>query len=129
MDGRQSTSAERGGLVAVLFLFASVALSSIWISIQKSSPTRVDSAKPTFIAAPDFRIDINSATAAEIRLLPGVGPELASRIIEHRNQVEAFRSLDDLLQVRGVGPSRLKQITPHIILIRRDDTQKLASQF
>jgi competence protein ComEA len=126
MDGRQSTRAERGGLVAILFLFASIAISSVWISIRKSPSASPDA---DWAATPEFRVDINSATAAEIRLLPGVGPELASRIIEHRNQIQAYRSLDDLLQVHGVGPSRLKQISPHINLDRRDDTQNLASQF
>jgi len=54
--------------------------------------------------SPD-RIDINSASSEELQKLPGVGPVLAGRIIEFRDNNGPFRSADELLLVQGIGPS------------------------
>ncbi|VAX40484.1 hypothetical protein MNBD_PLANCTO03-511, partial [hydrothermal vent metagenome] len=60
-------------------------------SISPSTP----SAPPT-TASPSRRININTATAAELDLLPGIGPALAGRIIDHRTTHGLFATLDDL---------------------------------
>jgi len=57
---------------------------------------------------PPFPIDINAASARELEALPRVGPALAQRIIERRNSVGAYRSLEDLRHVRGIGPATLR---------------------
>jgi competence ComEA-like helix-hairpin-helix protein len=49
-------------------------------------------------------IDPNTATAAELDRLPGVGPSLAARIVEERERAP-FRTVGDLTRVRGIGPS------------------------
>jgi competence ComEA-like helix-hairpin-helix protein len=49
------------------------------------------------------RMDVNHASAAELELLPGVGPSLAKRLIEARDQSGPFRKLEDLARVRGMG--------------------------
>ncbi len=55
-------------------------------------------------------IDINRATAAELETLPGIGPELAKRIIAAR----PYASVDDLDRVSGIGTARLEQIRPYV---------------
>lgn len=55
-------------------------------------------------------ININTATAAELELLPGIGPALAARIIEHREKYGAFRSVDELDRVKGIGPKILERV-------------------
>lgn len=55
-------------------------------------------------------IDLNDATAAELEELPGVGPAIAQRIIEHREKNGPFRSVDDLVEVSGIGPATLENI-------------------
>lgn len=60
------------------------------------------------------RIDINSATAAELDLLPGIGPALAERILASRRDIGPFRSIDDLDRVKGIGPRTIEKLRAHI---------------
>lgn len=64
----------------------------------------------------DFPLDINRATAEELELLPGIGAVLARRIVEYRQQVGRFHSVEELRQVRGIGAKRLEQIRPLVIV-------------
>jgi competence protein ComEA len=67
--------------------------------------------------AEDSRVlDLNAATAADLEALPGIGPVLARRIVEHRAQRGAFRRLDDLLQVKGVGPRLLEGLRARVMV-------------
>jgi competence protein ComEA len=59
-------------------------------------------------------LDINRATAAELEKLPGIGPSLARRIVEWRETRGPFRSVEDLLQVPGIGPKTLEGIRDKI---------------
>ena len=62
-----------------------------------------------------LRLNPNTATSAELQLLPRVGPVLAQRIIEHRNANAPFRTLGDLDTVRGIGPRTLSRLEPYLI--------------
>src|SRR5699024_9055720 len=55
-------------------------------------------------------IDLNTADAAELEELPGVGPAIAQRILEHREKNGPFTSVDGLLEVSGIGPATLEEI-------------------
>lgn len=57
-------------------------------------------------------VNINKATQAELELLPGIGPALAGRIIEHRTLRGAFRRVEDLDAVKGIGPKMLERLWP-----------------
>jgi competence protein ComEA len=61
-----------------------------------------------------YRIDLNQARRAELRQLPGVGPGLADRIEQYRNRHGGFRSVDELLQVGGIGPTTLERLRPWV---------------
>ena len=52
-------------------------------------------------------MDLNSASAAELEELPGVGPVLAARIVAYRDESGPFRSVDQLIEVPGIGPAVL----------------------
>lgn len=58
-------------------------------------------------------ININTADATQLDELPGVGPAIAQRIVEHRQTAGPFRSVDDLQDVPGIGPSTLDKIRAH----------------
>jgi competence protein ComEA len=55
-------------------------------------------------------IDINEATVEQLDELPGVGPSTASAIVDHRESSGPYASVDDLLDVRGIGPAKLDAI-------------------
>ena len=74
-----------------------------------------DAASPSddAVAAPeDTRLDLNTATKEQLDTLPGVGPVTAERIIEHRNRIGRFTSVDQLLDVTGIGSKTLEKIRP-----------------
>lgn len=58
---------------------------------------------------PGGKVKINSATAEELEVLPGVGPALAKAILDHRAKIGRFNTMGDLDAVPGVGPSRIAQ--------------------
>ncbi len=62
----------------------------------------------------DGLIDINRAGLAELETLPGVGPVLAQRIIDHRESQGRFDTVEDLLSVSGIGERKLESLRPHI---------------
>ena len=51
------------------------------------------------------RVDLNAATAGELDALPGIGPVLAQRIVDHRSRHGPFRTVDQLDDVAGIGPA------------------------
>jgi competence protein ComEA len=57
-------------------------------------------------------ININSASETELEGLPGVGPVTAAAIVDYRTQNGPFATVDDLIDVTGIGPSTLEQIRP-----------------
>ena len=62
------------------------------------------------------RVSLNRASAGELETLPGIGPVLARRIVEHRTRAGGFRSVDELRAVRGVGPRLLARLRGRVDL-------------
>lgn len=65
-------------------------------------------------------IDLNSASVAEIELLPEIGPALAARIVDSREKDGPFRSAMDLDRVRGIGKGTIERVAP---LVECDPTR------
>ena len=59
-------------------------------------------------------LDLNRASVAELDGLPGIGPVLARRIVEHRREHGRFRRVDELRGVRGVGPRLIARLKPRV---------------
>jgi competence protein ComEA len=60
------------------------------------------------------RIDPNQATVVELDRLPGVGAATAEAIVDARTEHGPFVILEDLLEVRGIGPATLERLRPHL---------------
>lgn len=67
-------------------------------------------------AAIDSRVNLNTASATELETLPGVGPQTAQAIITHRNERGPFLSVDELLDVPGIGPAKLAALRERVRL-------------
>jgi competence protein ComEA len=67
-------------------------------------------------AAPAAKINLNSASVDQLTALPGVGPKLAARIVEHRQKEGAFRSVAELMNVKGVGEKNLAKIQGYLVV-------------
>lgn len=58
----------------------------------------------------DGPVDINSASATELDVLPGVGPSTAAAIVAYRTEHGRFASIDELQEVRGIGPAKFEAL-------------------
>jgi competence ComEA-like helix-hairpin-helix protein len=67
-------------------------------------------------------VDLNSATAAELIQLPGVGEVIAQRIIRHREISGPFRSVNELLVIRGISRKKLEALRP-LVTVKRKEKQ------
>ena len=59
-------------------------------------------------------VNINTATARQLQRVPGIGPATAKNIVEMRKSYGAFRSVDDLLAIRGIGRKRLEKMRKYL---------------
>ncbi|MEV4619765.1 ComEA family DNA-binding protein, partial [Asanoa sp. NPDC049573] len=73
-------------------------------------PAPVGGESPQAAPAAGGKINLNSATLAELDSLPGVGPVLAQRILDHRAAKGGFKTVGDLRNVDGIGASRFEEL-------------------
>src|SRR5262245_33226533 len=64
-------------------------------------------------AAPSHKVNINTATAAELAYLPRLGPKVAERIVEHRKE-KPFARPEDLMEVKGIGEKLFVTLKPYV---------------
>lgn len=85
---------------------------SIPMSMQ-TEPARETEAEPETAATESpvaFPIDLNSADERELTVLPGIGEVLAQRILTYREEIGSFSSVEELLNVEGIGEKRFEEI-------------------
>ncbi|HEK86578.1 MAG: ComEA family DNA-binding protein [Candidatus Saccharicenans sp.] len=87
-------------LAMVVFIF----LASSGLSLAQSQPQNKATTK----------ININTATVAELQTLPRIGPKVAQRIIDYRTKNGPFKKAEDLMKVRGIGEKIFNQIKDSI---------------
>jgi len=61
-------------------------------------------------------VNVNTASEAELELLPGIGASRARALIAAREAKGGFQSLDELLAVKGIGEAGLAKLRPHLVL-------------
>ena len=100
-------------------------ISSGSVALTTVSPSSVASLSDQSPTAAQQRshkgpLDLNRATDEDFDALPGIGPRLAERIMEYRQSVGAFHSLDELRAVKGIGKKKFDRIRP-LVTITPDD--------
>jgi competence protein ComEA len=97
---------KKAGLLILAALLASGAVAPRTLAEQPAGKNR----KTPAIAA----IDINRATVEDFDKLPGIGPELARRIVAYREKHGPFRRIEDLMAVRGMGAKKWRVLKPYL---------------
>jgi len=95
-------------LVAAVALVVVVAAPSLVAAQAKAAPQT--SAKPPVTGT----ININTASAADLQRLPGIGAKTAGRVIEYRQKNGPFKKVEELMNVRGVGEKNFLKLKNHI---------------
>lgn len=108
-----------GAIIVVVVIFSSAYL---WKALMKeplrqAAPFQLDTVQPK--TPQDYillgqKIDINTASVELFDALPGIGPALAERIVEYRTKYGPFKNVDDLQEVKGIGPKVLGKLKPYI---------------
>jgi comEA protein len=90
--------------IALLCLFAALAFGSAISATTKKPPL-----KP---------VNLNSATSEELQEVPGIGPATAEKILQMRKSYGAFKSVEDLVAIRGIGKKRLDKMRKYLTVGR-----------
>jgi competence ComEA-like helix-hairpin-helix protein len=117
MGGGVFTREERA---VVLFLVVSLSIGCVILGVGRIAPSavppfdEVDAPEGTAIPSvePSWPVDINAADADDLTRLPGIGPARAAAIVGLRTERGAFGSVEELLDVKGIGPVTLERIAP-----------------
>ena len=67
---------------------------------------------------PAVPLDVNTATAAQLEQVPGIGPATAKAIVQFRRKSGPFERIEDLLAIRGISTRKLEQIRPYVTISR-----------
>lgn len=77
------------------------------IAVAGLAPVSVTAAESPAASTVIETIHLNQATAEQLQALPGVGPALSERIVVYRTEHGAFRNVDQLTEVKGIGQAKL----------------------
>jgi competence protein ComEA len=65
---------------------------------------------------PVHPVNLNTAGSAELQMVPGIGPSTADKILQTRKSYGAFKSVDDLLAIKGIGQKRLEKMREYLVV-------------
>lgn len=83
--------------------------------IEVAAPT-VPGVAPSPGATATGEVNLNSADQVTLETIPGIGPVTAQAIIAYRTEIGQFESIDQLLEVSGIGPATLESMRPYVTL-------------
>ena len=64
----------------------------------------------------DGKINLNTANESELQTLPGIGPSKAAAIMEYRDTNGSFKTIEDLLEISGIGEKTFEKLKEHIVV-------------
>jgi competence ComEA-like helix-hairpin-helix protein len=120
--GRAAPPRRRIRLYLLLAAIAVYLCLALWMKpgaagrVSESLAGLRDSVSDRFHKHPDHPIDLNTATAADLEQLPGVGPAMAAQIIRFREQSGPIRRPEDLLAIPRMTRRALDRIRPYVVV-------------
>ncbi|WP_432822266.1 ComEA family DNA-binding protein [Trichloromonas sp.] len=87
-------------------------LGMIILSLALTVPVQFAVAAEQGVITAQSPVNINTATLAELEVLPGIGPVSAQRIIDYRSERGPFSTIDQLVEVKGIGDKSLEKLRP-----------------
>ena len=96
--------------IASITLFA-VSLLCLPVRVSSAAPQDAPAAPAKAPAVPAV-VNLNTATPAELETLPGIGARTAQRIVEYRQKNGAFKKIEDLMNVKGIGEKSFLKLKP-----------------
>jgi competence protein ComEA len=103
-------------VVVVVMLLALPVIAAEPAAPQQQEPAKASAAPAKKAPGLEGQININTATAEQLVLLPGVGKKTADAIIEFRTKNGNFKAVDDIAKVKGIGPKKLEKIKIYLVL-------------
>lgn len=133
--GRKRLEIFAAGLVALLACFTlgfylggehASRVSRAAVAVEEIEPRAASSPAPVSETAPEESVseaplDLNQATQEELEALPGIGPELARRILDYRETYGPFLTTDQIMEVSGIGEKRYDALKELITVEEQDE--------
>ena len=95
-------------------VFALALLAALGV-VQSGLPSQAGDAGPQLTGV----VNVNTATAEELQLLPGIGESRAQALIDTRKERGGFKSVDELIEVRGIGEASFGRLRPFVVVSGR----------
>jgi len=117
VDAIKRAGGVRGNVDLSTLNLARVVIDGEQILVGATAPAATGSSGPTSTGGdPGGTVSLNQATLEQLEALPGVGPVTAQKILDYRTAHGAFGSVDELLDVQGIGEKTLAELAPHLTL-------------
>ena len=107
----------------ILVAMAAASPSTTWAQAAKGAGAAAAKARAT-AANP---VNLNSASAAQLQTLPGVGASTAQRIVEHRQKNGGFKKIEELMNVKGIGEKSFLKLKP-LITVSADKGERTGAE-
>ncbi len=96
------------------------------VSVEKSAEAKTNAEETPSAEEPALLVNINTASAAELETLPGIGPVIAERIVAHREANGEFQNRYNIMDVSGIGAGIYEKIKDSICVsdLNQEETEK-----
>ena len=101
-------------LIVLCTVALAVSIGKGFTAEQNAGVVQIDQADSAVVVAE--KVDLNQADPMELTTLPGIGSSTAAKISAYRDANGPFKSIDELLNVKGIGPEKLEKIRPLVTL-------------